>query len=265
MNVLFITASRRNRLRSQPFPPAWGRILEQEVPLCNSLPPADLEELKGHIQIFLAEKQFEGSGGLPMTDKIRVTIAAQACLLLLHRETDYYPGLSSIVVYPDEYLAPFEEMDESGVVTMGTDRRSGESWEQGTLVLSWADVQMAGVDGEGAYNVVLHEFAHQLDAEDGVTDGTPYFPKRAVRKHWQRTLETEYERLKDDAARGIVLVLDPYGAESPAEFFAVATEAFFENPRGLREHHLALYEELASYYQQDPAAWPAIISNGGDS
>ncbi|GFE57188.1 zinc-dependent peptidase [Geobacter sp. AOG1] len=263
--MLLITASRRKRLRSQPFPHDWERILEREVPIYDSLPTADRQELKGHIQVFLAEKQFEGAGGLSMTDAIRVIIAAQACLLLLHRETDYYPGLSSIVVYPDEYLAPFEEMDESGVVTTGTDRRSGESWEQGTLVLSWEDVQMAGVDGEGAYNVVLHEFAHQLDAEDGITDAAPFFPRRAVRKHWQRTLEAEYERLKKEVDRGGILVLDPYGAESPAEFFAVATEAFFENPGGLKEHHLALYEELSRYYRQDPAAWPAIISNGGEA
>jgi len=263
--MLLITASRRKRLRSQPFPPGWERILEREVPLYDSLPTADREELKGHIQVFLAEKQFEGAGGLTMTDTVRVVIAAQACLLLLHRETDYYPGLSSIVVYPDEYLAPFEEMDEAGVVTTGTDRRSGESWEQGTLVLSWEDVQMAGVDGEGAYNVVLHEFAHQLDAEDGITDGAPFFPRRAAVMHWQRTLEAEYERFKEEAGRERPPVLDPYGAESPAEFFAVATEAFFENPRGLKEHHLALYEELGRYFRQDPAAWPAIISNGGES
>ena len=265
MTVLFITASRRNRLRNQPFPPAWERILEQEVPLYDYLPPSDREELKGHILIFLAEKQFEGAGGLVITDGIRVKIAAQACLLLLHRETDYYPGLSSIVVYPDEYLAPFEELDEAGVVTSGTDRRSGESWEQGTLVLSWADIQMAGVGENGAYNVVLHEFAHQLDAEDGVTDGTPFFPRRAARIHWQRTLEAEYARIMEEAGRGTISVLDPYGAESPAEFFAVATEAFFENPQVLKLHHLALYEELSRYYHQDPAAWPATIPNGGTS
>ncbi|RII29211.1 MAG: hypothetical protein CXR31_02325 [Geobacter sp.] len=260
-----MTASRRRRLRNQPFPPSWERILEQEVPLYDSLSITDREELKAHIQVFLAEKQFEGAGGIVITDGIRVKIAAQACLLLLHRETDYYPGLSSIVVYPDEYLAPFEELDEAGVVTSGTDRRSGESWEQGTLVLSWADMQMAGVDGEGAYNVVLHEFAHQLDAEDGITDGTPFFPRRAARKHWQRTLEVEYERFKEEVAQGKIPVLDPYGAESPAEFFAVATEAFFENPGELKEHYLALYEELSRYYRQDPAAWPATISNGGTS
>ena len=263
--MLFITASRRNCLRNQPFPPAWERILEQEVPLYNSLPLTDREELKGHILVFLVEKQFEGAGGLVITDGIRVKIAAQACLLLLHRETDYYPGLSSIVVYPDEYLAPFEELDEAGVVTSGTDRRSGESGEQGTLVLSWADIQMAGVDGDGAYNVVLHEFAHQLDAEDGITDETPFFPRRAVRKHWQRTLEAEYVRMKEEVGRGTVSVLDPYGAESPAEFFAVATEAFFENPGKLKERYLALYEELSRYYRQDPATWPATISIGGTS
>ena len=255
--MLLITASRRKRLRSQPFPHDWERILEREVPIYDSLPTADRQELKGHIQVFLAEKQFEGAGGLSMTDAIRVIIAAQACLLLLHRETDYYPGLSSIVVYPDEYLAPFEEMDESGVVTTGTDRRSGESWEQGTLVLSWEDVQMAGVDGEGAYNVVLHEFAHQLDAEDGITTGVTLLPKRSRCRIWEETLNHEFEQLRKDTENGRPTVLDPYGAESPAEFFAVATETFFEMPQLLKDRHPELYGALARYYRQDPAQWPA--------
>lgn len=254
--MLLITSSRRKRLRNQPFPPSWLRVLEANVPLYGRLPEPDRQELQGHIQVFVAEKNFEGGEGQALTDEVRVTIAAQACLLLLHRETDYFPGLSSIVVYPGEYLAPYREMDESGVVTEGTDRRSGESWEQGALVLSWEDVLAAGVDGEGAYNVVLHEFAHQLDAEDGVTDGAPLLLKRSSYRHWQRTLAEEYERLRTEAAQGRVTVLDPYGAESPAEFFAVATEAFFEKPQEMKAYHLALYEELTRYYRQDPAGWP---------
>ncbi len=224
--------------------------------LVQRLSDADREELKGHIQVLLAEKRFEGAGGLTMTDEVRVTIAAQAAVLLLRRETDYYPGLSSIVVYPDEYLAPFEEVDETGVVTEGSDQRSGESWEEGTLVLSWEDVLMGGAEGEYPYNVVLHEFAHQLDAEDGGASGIPLLGSRAARRMWTRTLRAGYERLQDDVRRGRKTVLDPYGAESPAEFFAVATECFFETPVTLQERHPELYSELVRYYRQDPAAWP---------
>jgi len=254
--MLLITSARRRRLRNLPFPPDWLRTLETGALLYKRLSEPDREELQGHIQVLVSEKNFEGRNGLAMNDDIRVTIAAEACLLLLHRDTDYFPGLSSIVVYPGEYLAPFREADDSGVVTEGTDRRSGESWEQGTLVLSWEDVLTAGGDGEWAYNVVIHEFAHQLDAEDGVTNGVPLLSNRSSHRHWQRTLVEEYERLREEESRGLTTVLDPYGAESPAEFFAVATESFFENPKALKSRHLALYEELTRYYRQDPANWP---------
>jgi Mlc titration factor MtfA (ptsG expression regulator) len=242
------TEMRRKRLKSRPFPREWAAALKEHT-LYRLLPESDRLELQEHIKVFVAEKNFEGGDGFVMTDEVRVTIAAQACLLLLHRETDYYPGLSSVVVYPGEFLAPFREVDESGVVTEGIDRRSGESWQEGTLVLSWEDVVAGELDVHAGYNVVLHEFAHQLDAEDGITSTRRSEPGLA------QTLEQECLRLQRDAAHGRTTVLDPYGAENPAEFFAVATECFFEKPRPLREHHPRLYEELARYYRQDPASW----------
>jgi MtfA peptidase len=252
--MLIITEMRRKRLKSQPFPPAWERVLEH-VPLCGFLPETDRQELKGHIRVFLAEKTFEGCGGLVLTDEVRVTIAAQACILLLHRETGYYPGLSSIIVYPGEYLAPQVEMDENGVVTEGTDRRSGESWQEGALVLSWEDVLAEGLDVHDCYNVVLHEFAHQLDAEEGITSGVPLLTERSRHRRLAEELERGHQRLRHDVAHGRTTVLDPYGEESLEEFFAVATECFFERPRLLRERHSGLYEELSRYFRQDPAEW----------
>ncbi len=245
----------RKRLKSRPFPREWLATLEENVPVYSRLSKADQVELQGHIQVFVAEKNFEAGAGFAMTDEVRVTIAALACLLLLHRETGCYPSLSSIVVYPGEFLAPYREVDESGVVTEGVDRRSGESWQEGTLVLSWEDITTGKRDVHDGYNVVLHEFAHQIDAEDRITSGASLFP-RHKRPRLVQILEQEYFRLQHDAAHGRTTVLDPYGAESPAEFFAVATECFFVKPRPLRDRHPVLYEELVRYYRQNPASWP---------
>lgn len=254
--MLLITEMRRKRLKSRPFPTAWLSVMERHVSLYRRLPAADRQELEGHLQVFLAEKSFEGKGGMAITDQVRVTVAAQACILLLHRRTDYFPGLSSVIVYPGEYLAPHLEVDEWGIVTEGTDRRTGESCPEGALVLSWEDVLAEEIDVHPGYNVVLHEFAHQLDAEEGITSGAPLLGKRSRHGMWQGTLQNEFERLREDDEHGRPTVLDPYGAESPEEFFAVATEAFFETPLPLRERHPELYGELAGYYRQNPAGWP---------
>lgn len=254
--MLFITEMRRRLLKSRPFPPAWRTVMDRHISLYRRLPAADRPELEGHLQVFLAEKSFEGKRGLTINDQVRVTIAAQACILLLHRRTDYYPGLSSVIVYPGEYLAHHLDVDEWGIVTEGTDRRTGESCSEGALVLSWEDVLAEELDVHPGYNVVLHEFAHQLDAGDGLTSGAPLPGCGSRYSIWEETLRVEYERLREDDARGRPTVLDPYGAESPEEFFAVATETFFETPLPLREQHPDLYGELARYYRQDPASWP---------
>ena len=256
--MLLITEMRRKRLKNTPFPPAWELLLEARVPIYGRLPEEDRVEIQGHIQVFLAEKSFEGCGGFVISDEVRLTIAAQACLLLLHRETDYYPGLSSIVIYPREYLAPQADVDESGVVTEWTDLLSGESNRVGTVVLSWEDVMGEGLEAHETYNVVLHEFAHQLDAEDGITSGTPLLSRRSGNRTLIEGLERGYQRLKDDVLHGRATVLDPYGDESLEEFFAVATECFFMRPLTLRLWDFALFAELVHYYRQDPSQWKKI-------
>ena len=255
--MLLITRMRRERLKGRPFPAGWPGILEETAPLYRRLPLPDREELHGHMQVFLGEKNFEGAGGMAISDRVRITITAQACLLLLHRQTDYYPGLSSIVVYPGEYSAPYRDVDEWGIVTEGADCRSGETCRDGALVLSWEDVAADGIDVHPGYNVVLHEFAHLLDAEEGLTTGTPLLARHAPSRSWGETLRIEFEQLRSDAARNRPTLLDPYGAESLEEFFAVATEAFFEIPQPFRERHPDLYGELSRFYRQDPASWPA--------
>jgi len=218
------------------------------VPLYLRLSAADQEELRGHILVFLAEKSFEGVNGQEMNDEVRLTIAAQACLLLLHRKSDYFPAISSIVVYPDEYVAPWQEMEENGIVMEGSDCRSGEFVGNGALVLSWEDVLMSGVDEEGAYNVVIHEFAHQIDAECGITGG--------YGSGGEQLLEREFHRLQHDTAHRRQTLFDQYGAESPAEFFAVVTETFFESPIRFKAGHPELYAEMSNFFRQDPAEWP---------
>ena len=249
----FFKRRRRERLRSASFPQGWLEIIERNVRLYRRLPQADRQELHGLVQIFLAEKYFEGCGGLEMTDEVRVTIAASACLLLLHRDTDIYPHLITILVYPTAYVAKTKKPIGGTHILESESINLGESWSSGVVVLSWDNVLASASDVRDGQNVVLHEFAHQLDREDGWVDGAPPLERRSQYVTWARVLGAEYERLQRASQLGRSTVLDQYGATDPAEFFAVATECFFEKPHVLRQRHPELYEELKSFYRQDPA------------
>ncbi len=231
--------------------------MKQNFPTYNRLSPADQEELQGHIQVFLDEKYFEGCGGLELTEEMKVTIAAQACLLLLHRETDYYPRLITILVYPDAYVAKSIEPLGAGVVSESETARLGEAWRDGVVVVSWDDVQRDAKVPDDGHNVVLHEFAHQLDWQDGLADGAPILDHEGEYTPWARVLGDEFEKLRRNIELGRSDVLDEYGATNPAEFFAVATECFFERPLQLRRQRPRLYEQLKAYYRQDPASFAA--------
>jgi hypothetical protein len=245
---------RREKVAGRPFPQEWLGVLERNVPLYARLPGPDREELKRHILIFLAEKKFEGCGGLQVTDEIRITIAAHACMLLLHRKTDYYPGLKSILVYPSAYVVPDVHRLVGDMIVESEDVRLGESWHHGSVVLSWDDVRRSAADLHDGQNVVFHEFAHQLDSSGGRGDSTPVLRDHSSFIAWARTLQQDYERFRRSVRYRRPLVLDEYGATDPAEFFAVATECFFERPKELQQVHPRLYEELKRFYQQDPAA-----------
>jgi hypothetical protein len=219
-------------------------------------------ELQGHTQVFMAEKNFEGCGGLAMTDEIKVRVAAQACVLLLHRDTDYFPGLRSVLVYPGAYFAPTTRHLGSGIVEERQEARLGEAWPEGTVVLAWDAVCAGASNPKAGTNIVLHEFAHLLDFEDGWNDGAPLldsgespFAGRSRIASWARVLGAEFKKLRAGAQRGEEADLDVYGATNPAEFFAVATEAFFERPREMQEKHPELYGQLKGFYRQDPAQW----------
>ena len=276
-----LIAWRRSRLRRRPFPAAWRAILRQRVPYLSGL-PADLQlQVKRHVQVLLAEKRFVGCGGLELTDDMRVTIAAQASLLLLNRRTDYFARLREVLVYPGQYVVQHVQGDGSGVLHARREVRAGESWTQGQVVLSWDDVLAGAAAPDDGRNVVIHEFAHQLDQEKGHANGAPWLGARARQARWTRVLGAAYAALQarlqqqPAAATGAGLdtvsgaetgaatdpttdappLIDPYAATSPAEFFAVVSEVFFERPQRLAAEQPALYREFSGYYRVDPLSW----------
>ncbi|PIS10679.1 MAG: hypothetical protein COT73_08075 [Bdellovibrio sp. CG10_big_fil_rev_8_21_14_0_10_47_8] len=246
---------RRKKIKMRPFPPTWEKTIERLVPYYQSLSATDRLELRGHIQVFLAEKSFLGCGGLTVTEEMRVVIAAQACILLLHRKSDYFPQLGSIYIYPHPYVAKTQRVLPGGIVEDRIEARVGESWHYGTVVLAWDNVLSGARDCNDGRNVVLHEFAHQLDAESDGTNGAPRLELRSQYTAWAQVLSTEFSLLNRDAQLGRKSVLDKYGATNPAEFFAVATETFFEKPVQLKGKHPELYDELKLFYCQDPASY----------
>ncbi len=250
----WLTKRRRESLLQTPLPAEWHAIITRNIPYVALLPAADRDELSGHIQVFLAEKKFEGCGGLEITDEIRVTIAAQACILLLHRQTDYFSKLLSILVYPSTYVVPGGRQMGGGLVDASPEARLGESWVSGVVVLVWDSVLAGTRDMHDAHNVVLHEFAHQLDQEDGASDGLPILPHRSMHVAWARVLGHDFDELVRETSHHHRDVINRYGATNAAEFFAVVTEAFFEKSKQLRTKHPALYDELRQFYCQDPAA-----------
>jgi Mlc titration factor MtfA (ptsG expression regulator) len=254
----FLKQRRRRQLRNRPIPNDWRAILKRNVPGLARLPLADQTELLGHAQVFLAEKHFEGCGGLELTEEIRVTIAAQACLLLLHRETDYYPRLITILVYPSSYQAYENRHLEGQVWEEGWSPLLGHTARQlRSLVIAWDEAKRGAADPSDGRNLVLHEFAHQLDFEDYATDGAPALNTGAEYRDWAKVMNEEFKALRAADEAGTPTLLDTYGATNPAEFFAVATEAFFERPRALRARHPKLYAEFARFFRQDPASYSA--------
>ncbi|MDX1933330.1 MAG: zinc-dependent peptidase [Capsulimonadales bacterium] len=246
---------RRKQILARPFPPEWEAYIDSDLPHWRCLSPEERRHLRDHIRVFVAEKHWEGAGGLELTDRIKVTIAANACLLLLGLpQHDFYPNVQVIIVYPWAYWSRLERPGEGGVVHAGISGRLGEAWSTGQVILSWNTVRRNIRRPEDGHNVVLHEFAHLLDMRDGRADGVPRLANQAEYDEWAEIMAAEFQRLRLGVIEGWVDVLDGYGATDPAEFFAVATECFFELPIELKERHPALYGLFTRYYGQDTAA-----------
>jgi len=245
---------RRKELLKEPFPAEWTAILEENVAHYAYLTAPERDKLHDDLRIFAEEKNWEGCGDQEITDEIKVTIAGQACLLLINIEHDYFANVESVLVYPTAYVAKELTVGPDGVVDEGPSERLGEAWQTGPIILSWLDVKSGGMNALDGHNVVLHEFAHKLDLDDGRVDGVPRLEDDAQYERWADVMSAEYERLVDDAEKGHATLLDDYGATNAGEFFAVATECFFEKARQMRESHPELFETLKSYYKQDTAA-----------
>ena len=254
----YLTRWRKSELLGRPFPPSWQSILATRLPVYSFLSPQEQTRLQQLIKQFIADKQFYGCGGLVITDEIRVTIAAEACLLLLNKGGAIYPRLASVLVYPTGFLVEREQHQPDGTVASGEHSLLGESWSNGKVILSWDDVEKGAADFTDGHNVVLHEFAHQLDAESGSTNGAPPLRRNSY-KAWANVFTENFEDLRASSLRGHETVMDQYGATNPAEFFAVATETFFEKPQQLYDIHPDLYDELERYYQIDPRGWGAPV------
>ena len=250
-----LAARRRGALASRALDSAERALLSRTWPGYARVSPGLVPRLDALTAVFLGEKEFVGCGGLEVTPAMRLAVAAQACLLVLGHEGRAYESLRSVLVYPSPFVVPDRWHDEDGVVTEEELVLSGQAWDVSRILLSWEDIMEAG-SGDDAYNVVIHEFAHYLDLEAGGADGTPRLDTAEARQRWAEVLGAEFGRLQDAVTRGDRHFLDEYGAHDEAEFFAVASEAFFEQPREFSRSVPLLYGELRSFYRLDPAAWP---------
>ncbi len=246
---------RRDRLKNRPFPKRWQFIIRKNFLIYKSLPKVLQARLKGHIQVFIAEKQFIGCQGLELNDEIQVTIAAIASLLLLNERGEYYPKLRSILVYPTAYTVETTQAFGDYVIEESKESRLGESRSKDLVVLSWEQIKYDLNHWQDGHNVILHEFAHQLDQESGIANGVPILPGKQDYLNWAQFFTTEYQRLIADVKNGKKTVMDSYGATNPAEFFAVATETFFEKSQQMERDIPNIYNLLKKYYKLDPARW----------
>jgi len=247
--------ARRRRLRSRPFPAAWRAILRRRVPLFARLPARLQLRLKQDMLVFLAEKPFVGCAGLQVKDEMRVTVAALACMPLLGARRGYYPKLHRILLYPDAFVADQMQSGAGGVQHTGGRVLLGESWARGQVILSWADVLQGAADPHDGSNVVIHEFAHQLDQIKGYASGAPPLRGRLAYRRWSERMQSAFDTLRLRLEQGEEDLLGSYAATDPAEFFAVCSEVFFERAAELNQRYPQLFTELCGFYRINPLSW----------
>ena len=259
---------RRKKLTRAPFPPLWEDIIRRNFAHYYILEDTERTHLHALIQVFIAEKYWEGAGGLELTDEIRVTISAQACLLLLGLSHNYYHNVESIIVYPSTVVPPQRKLgffENTSAPVELSHPIIGQAFRQGPVIIIWDAALRGGRHPESGHNVIYHEFAHKLDMLDGTADGTPPLRDRAEYHDWVQICSREYLRLKHNTEKGKESFLDAYAATNEAEFFAVATEQFFDQPRLMIKHAPDLYRVLKEYYNQNPServAWNNCTGEG---
>ena len=251
----------RQRIRRQPFAPHWREILRRRMP-AFALLPADIQwRLKKHAQVLMAETPFIGCAGLQVTDEMRVLVSVQAALLLLRPGASHFENLRQVLIYPGAFAVQRSNADAAGLVRDERHALVGESWQQGQVILSWEDVlQGAAHPGDG-HNVVLHEFAHQLDQAHGVANGAPWLPGAAQRARWAQVMAAEFQALQRRLAMDEPGLIEAYAATNPAEFFAVLSELYFEKPLELAQQHPLIYAQLRALYGVDPLAWQGTTAS----
>jgi MtfA peptidase len=242
-------------LLAGPFPVAWEQYLHANVAIYRLLPSGTQERLRNTLRIFVAERRWEGCGGLALTEEIQVTVAAQACLLLLGMEHDYFSQVSSILVYPSGFQVDEHRAGQGGLIHEEGVAVIGQAWRRGPVILAWDEVLADGREAGQGHNVVYHEFAHQLDFQGAWPHPMSRTERRELERRWNEVMTSEYERLIRASEQGRATLLDDYGATSPAEFFAVSTECFFEQPVRLQRRHPQLHDILRLFYGQDPKEW----------
>ncbi|MBI1313565.1 hypothetical protein GC176_19920 [bacterium] len=258
MLISWLKQRHRSRILAEQFPDAWECWIAKNVRHERQLEIEQRHRLRSLMQVFIAEKNWEGCQGLTLTDEMKVTIAAQACLLVVGFEVDvYFDHVLSILVYPTAYVAPDTSISRVGIVIdEGGEAREGEAWWHGPVVLSWEHALAGGRLATPGHNLVLHEFAHQLDMMNSrVIDGTPLLAAAEQATRWAEVMEPAYQKLISDCEHYGHGLIDCYGATSRGEFFAVLTESFFERPLHLQRHLPDVYAELRGFYRLDPAVW----------
>jgi len=242
---------RRKKILAQPWPSDWSTWLNENVRISRRISKQEMSKLQQCVKIFIAEKTWEGIDGLEIDDEIRVTVAAQACLMLLGTEDFYFEKVITLILFPH----PFERQAQHGLTIGGVEIRAGEAWQGGPVALAWSEVLQGGRNPSDGHNVVIHEFAHVVDGLDGEMGGDLWFDSPELAEEWSEVLKREFHALRQAKEKGIPTVLDDYGATNEAEFFAVATETFFEKPHPLSRKHPQLFRLLKAFYNIDPSQW----------
>lgn len=242
---------RRKKILSQPWPESWSLHIQRNVRLTWEMNLQEIKALRKRVKVFVAEKNWEGCEGIKITEEIKITVASQACLMLLGTEDYYFDNVKTILIYPHV----FERSTNDGLNQGQRQYRAGEAWQGGPIILSWKDTLQGGRNEDDGHNLVIHEFAHALDGLDGEMGGNVMFDDEESSVAWEQVVDKEYSELVRAKEFGRRTLLDHYGATNKAEFFAVASESFFEQPRELLQKHSELFGLLRKYYRLNPVTW----------